>query len=401
MPSDLNSRLRSTAARLGARLSTAAATERTQPAQLPRFNQRVHILVEVPPNEDDIALTRQVVEGQGWDIRPPTRAEIPHAGHAQDYMIVEVRLFGGAWRAQEAATDAVRTVAKRHKLPLEVRYSFLTQSRHERRMRYRIIRRSGATDGIRKRFIRFWRFTTSRHTVHMPAQLTRQEIERELEHTDLGNLAFSAQEHELWPPPPEDQEEARARSQPARTAQNFLGGLALCTAMTTGYFLDSASGFTLIAALAVLAAVAAFLATVRWDFDFGPKSGLVNGIAAGTLSACGGWLLARNQPDFPLHVTASLILLAVLAMAVFPGLYFALQQTWLSRNIGLVSTIATPAAAFLVARTGRLMHASYLDGFDIPAGQVRSGGDIWIYLAAAEPLGIATILIMVIFSVYG
>ncbi|MFJ9912947.1 hypothetical protein [Actinacidiphila glaucinigra] len=313
------------------------------------FNQRVRLLVEAVDQADELALAQGLMEARGWAVRRAGREDAPAtADGGRVALVVEVRLSGSRRRAEKAACGAVERLARTHQLALWVRDAALVMRPDDPRTEYRVIRRPGAGTGRRDRLARWWAACGGRgahRLLRLPAGLTREAVERELAERPLGGRTFTSEAYELRPAPPETEAAATA----AATA---------------------AAGRRTAARVRVLPAVAV--------------------VAAALL----GWAALDG---------AGLLWWPLTAAALFcaPGVYFALRDSWFSRNAVWLVPLALPVGWSLVTWLGRLMQAFYLDRFGIPSGSVRSAGDLWRYAAAAEPLGLALGFVLFFTAVAG
>ncbi|MFF7211490.1 hypothetical protein ACFZAU_13270 [Streptomyces sp. NPDC008238] len=315
------------------------------------FNQRVRLLVEAVDHPDELALAQGLMEARGWTVRRAAREDAPAtAGGGRVALVVEVRLGGSRWRAERAACGAVERLARTHQLGLWVRDVALLLRPDDPRTEYHVVRRPGTGTGPRDRLGR-WRAALGGRGAHrllrLPAGLTREAVEREVAERPLGGAAFTTEAFELRPAPPET-EEAAARAAAGAAARAGRG----------------ASRAVPRAAVAVAAA------------------------------ALLGWAAAEAGAG-PLWWPA------VVAPFCAPGVYFALRDSWFSRNAVWLVPLALPVGWSMATWLGRLMQASYLDRFGVPSGSVRSAGDLWPYAAAAEPLGLALGFVLVFTTVAG
>ncbi|WP_431949305.1 hypothetical protein [Actinacidiphila sp. bgisy167] len=298
------------------------------------FNQRVRLLVEAVDQPDELALAQGLMEARGWAVRRAGREDAPATARGgRVALVVEVRLNGSPrWRAERAACGAVERLARTHQLGVWVRdAALLLRPPDDPRTEYRVIRRSGAGGGRRERLARLRAALGGRgahRLLRLPAGLTREAVERELSERPLGGSAFAAEVHELRPAPPET---AEAAAGPRRTPSRVRALPALVFAA---------------AALPAWAATGAGTGLLWWSLT-----------AAGLICA--------------------------------PGVYYALRDSWFSRNAVWLVPLALPLGWSLVTWLGRLMQSAYLERFGIPSGSVRSAGGLWPYAAAAEPLGLA------------
>ncbi|MDX3353270.1 hypothetical protein PV703_08035 [Streptomyces sp. ME01-24h] len=309
------------------------------------FNQRVRLLVEAVDQPDELALAQGLMEARGWAVRRAGREDAPAtAGGGRVALVVEVRLSGSRWRAERAACGAVERLARTHQLGVWVRDAALLLRPDEPRTEYRVIRRPGAGAGWRDRLARWWAACGGRgahRLLRLPDGLGREAAEREISERLLGGVPFTTDAYELRPAPPETNEAAAGERRS------------------------------------------------------GPRVRTLPGVAAATTAALLGWATAEADAG-PLWwpLTAAVLLCA-------PGVYFALRDSWFSRNAVWLAPLALPVGWSLVTWLGRLMQASYLDRFGIPSGFVRTTGDVWPYAAAAEPLGLALAFVLFFTSVTG
>lgn len=285
------------------------------------------------------------MEARGWAVRRAGREDAPAtADGGRVALVVEVRLSGSRRRAEKAACGAVERLARTHQLALWVRDAALLLRPDDPRTEYRVIRRPGAGTGWRDRLARWWAACGGRgahRLLRVPGGLTREAVERELAERPLGGRTFTSEAYELRPAPPETEEEATA-VEGRRTASRVrvLPGAAVAAAAVLGWAALDGTG-------------------LLW------------------------WPL-----------TAAALFCA-------PGVYFALRDSWFSRNAVWLVPLALPVGWSLVTWLGRLMQALYLDRFGIPSGSVRSAGDLWPYAAAAEPLGLALGFVLFFTAVAG
>ncbi|SNT27470.1 hypothetical protein [Actinacidiphila glaucinigra] len=309
------------------------------------FNQRVRLLVEAVDQADELALAQGLMEARGWAVRRAGREDAPAtADGGRVALVVEVRLSGSRRRAEKAACGAVERLARTHQLALWVRDAALLLRPDDPRTEYRVIRRPGAGTGWRDRLARWWAACGGRgahRLLRLPGGLTREAVERELTERPLGGLTFASDAYELRPAPPETEEEATAAAgRRASSRVRVLPGAA-------------------VAAAAVL-----------------------------------GWTALDGRGLLWWPLTAAALFCA-------PGVYFALRDSWFSRNAVWLVPLALPVGWSLVTWLGRLMQAFYLDRFGVPSGSVRSAGDLWPYAAAAEPLGLALGFVLFFTAVAG
>ncbi|MDX3237795.1 hypothetical protein PV392_19355 [Streptomyces sp. ME03-5709C] len=311
------------------------------------FNQRVRLLVEAVDQPDELALAQGLMEARGWAVRRAGREDAPATAEGgRVALVVEVRLSGSRWRAERAACGAVERLARTHQLGVWVRDAALLLRPDDPRTEYRVIRRPGTGTGWRDRLARWWAACGGRgahRLLRLPGGLSREAAERELSERPLGGVPFTPGAYELRPAPPEASEAAAA-------AGRRRGGSRVRT---------------------------------------------LPGAAIATTAALLGWATAKADAGllwWPLTA-------AVLCCA--PGVYFALRDSWFSRNAVWLVPLALPVGWSLVTWLGRLMQASYLDRFGIPSGSVRTAGDVWPYAAAAEPLGLALAFVLFFTSVTG
>jgi hypothetical protein len=311
------------------------------------FNQRVRLLVEAVDQPDELALAQGLMETRGWTVRRAGREDSPvTAGGSRVALVVEVRLNGSRWRAEKAACGAVERLARTHQLGLWVRDAALLARPDDPRTQYRVIRRPGDGTSWRSRLARWWAACGGRgahRLLRLPNGLTREAIERELTERPLGGNEFTAETYELRPAPPETDQEATVR------ARRRL-----------------------------------------------PRVWMVPAAAGLVAAAVGGQALPG-----PPGTAVAVPVLAALALLCAPGVYFALRDSWFSRNAVWLIPLALPVGWSLVTWLGRLMQAFYLGWFGIPSSSVRSTEDLWRFAAAAEPLGLALAFVLFLTAVTG
>ncbi|MFI9344631.1 hypothetical protein ACIG0D_25700 [Streptomyces sp. NPDC052773] len=378
------------------------------PAALGPFNRRVRLVVEVLDDPDELELARGVFGAQGWGVRPVEERDgvTPHDGYAG--LIVEVPLRSSRWTARSTASEQVRSLAARRKIDAWVREAQLVPPRPEGpSTTYHVHRKvPEGTGPILRWLAEHWIAVGGwdlHHTLHLRGTYSEEQRAQALEELRgrrLGGVPFDPERHDIRRsigPRPRDRSDDRQ------------GRLLVFVPVGAALLVGFACGIT----LAVLTTPWRFLALAapasicwpvgRWMTGNEPRPWLVR-LGCGVFfvgSTCViAYFWAGAQPG---SLSTQLRWLGVTLLIGFTlfGLWYALSDSWFSRNVQWFLPVLAAPVPFVLPWAGSFLHAVYLeDFFGIPADTVHVAF-YWQYAVALRPLGVAVACVLVLIALAG
>ncbi|NGO13408.1 hypothetical protein G5C60_38895 [Streptomyces sp. HC44] len=367
------------------------------------FNRRIEVLLAVVDTPGETDLATQLLEAQGWAVRPWEGSDPDTIGAGRHGLLVEVRLYGARLGAVRAAVSEIERLAQRHQAGMWVVEAVLVE--HEldcdHRTRYHVREQDDATATLPFSLRALRRSLTSLRIVIRPGRPNLDLVSERLEQGAFTGRPFDPRGHQLIAPtgmegrdvdaPPRD-----TGTSAWRIALPLVAGLLL--ALTSGFALVAFEGFFLL--LPIVVAGLLVWPVGRTVIGTGERRPLRLQLAWGALAVgmmtAFGLVLALTVPgtaEAAVVVTFAVTGLATLVF-VLHGLAYALVHSWFSRNANWAVPALVPALALTLPWFGGLLHTMYLGAFGIP-GDGAPVSLYWRYVASLLPLGVA--LVMTVF----
>ncbi|MFJ3303665.1 hypothetical protein ACIPSA_11150 [Streptomyces sp. NPDC086549] len=360
------------------------------------FNRRVRLVVEVRDERDELELATGVFAAQGWRVRPARDGEAVGADDGYTGLIVEVPLRGSRLTARSAARERLTSLAARRKIDVWVREAKLVRPKPaEPNTTYHVHHKvpDGASPALR-RLVEHWIAVGGwdlHHTLHLRGEYSEEQRDRvlgELERRNIGGPPFDPEVHDIRMsigPRPRDRS-----ADPRRKAILIaVVGVVVLVSLACGVVIGALTTPWRFLALAWPLGMCWPVGT--WVSANAPRPWLVRlamGVAlVGSLTVF-GFFWAGSQPVGLSRQFAGVLLTLLIGFTAF-GLWYALSESWFSRNMQWFLPVLAAPLPFALPWAGSFLHAMYLEErFGIPADSVHVAF-YWQYAIALRPLGLA------------
>ncbi|MEU5537353.1 hypothetical protein [Streptomyces sp. NPDC020362] len=360
------------------------------------FNRRVRLVVEVREDHDELELATGVFHAQGWRVRPARDSDAISADDGYAALLVEVPLRGSRLTARSMACERLTTLAARRKLDVRVREAKLIRPKPEApNTTYHVHHRvpDGAGPVLRW-LLEHWIAVGGwdvRHTLHLRGEYTeeqRDQARAELAQRNLGGAPFDPDAHDI-----RRSIGPRARYQSADPRRRAIViaaiGVVVAVSLACGVVLGALTTPWRLLALAWPLGMCWPVGT--WVSANEPRPRLVRlgiGVAVVWGLTAVGALWAGAQDAGAAGQLAGIGTTAGLGFVVF-GLWYALSESWFSRNMQWFLPVLAAPLPFVMPWVGSFLHAMYLeDFFGVPADSVHVAF-YWQYVVALRPLATA------------
>ncbi|WP_336112448.1 hypothetical protein [Streptomyces sp. PTD9-10] len=372
------------------------------------FNRRVRLVVEVRDDHDELELAESVFAAQGWRVRPARDGDAVSADAGYSALIVEVPLRGSRLTARSMACEQVTTLAARRKLDVWVREAKLVRPKPaEPNTTYHVHHKvpDGASPALRW-LAEHWIAVGGwdlRHTLHLRGEYTEEQRDRalaELGGRNLGGAPFDPDAHDIRRaigPRPRDGSADRHR----KALQFAVIGVVVLVSLACGIVLGASSTPWRFLALSWPLGMCWPVGT--WVSANEPRPWLVRlgiGVALVWGLTAFGFIWGDSQPAGLSGQFAGILLTLLLGFTVF-GLWYALSESWFSRNMQWFLPVLAAPLPFVLPWAGSYLHSMYLEErFGIPADSVHVAF-YWQYAVALRPLGLALACSLVLVALGG
>ncbi|MFF4576075.1 hypothetical protein [Streptomyces sp. NPDC001410] len=360
------------------------------------FNRRVRLAVEVRDDRDELELAESVFAAQGWRVRPARDGDAVGADDGYSALIVEVPLRGSRLTARSMACEQVTTLAARRKLDVWVREAKLVRPKPaEPNTTYHVHHKvpDGVSPALRW-LAEHWIAVGGwdlRHTLHLRGEHTEEQRDQalaELGQRNIGGAPFDPDVHDI-----RKSIGPRGRYQSAdprrKAIMSAVIGAVVIVSLACGMVLGAFATPWRLLALAWPLGTCWPVGT--WVSANEPRPWLVRLAIGVTLVWCltaFGFLWADSQPAGLSKQFAGVLLTLLMGFTIF-GLWYALSESWFSRNMQWFLPVLAAPLPFVLPWVGSFLHAMYLeDFFGIPADTVHVAF-YWQYVVAFRPLATA------------
>ncbi|MEY9995251.1 MFS family permease [Streptomyces sp. V4I8] len=372
------------------------------------FNRRVRLVVEVRDDQDELELATGVFGAQGWGVRPARDGDSVTVEEGYAGLVVEIPVHGSRWTARSTAVEQLTAVAKRRKLDLWVRESKLIPPKSvDQHTIYHVHRRvPGDASPVVRWLAEHWVAVGGldvRHTLQLRGAYSdeqREQVLAELAARNLGGPPFDPDAHDIRRAigPRAGTGSTEAHRDPATIA---LACLVVLVSVACGIVLAAFTSPWRLLATAVPAALCRPVGA--WVTSNEPRPKLVRlgcgAVITGGLTVI-SFLWADAQDTGAAGLLAGFGTTLGIGLTVF-GLWYALSESWFSRNVQWFLPVLAAPLPFVVPWVGSFLHAVYLeDYFGIPAGTVHVGF-YWQYAVAFKPLATTTACLLVLVALAG
>ncbi|MFE0513696.1 hypothetical protein [Streptomyces sp. NPDC058964] len=372
------------------------------------FNRRVRLVVEVRDENDELELATSVFTAQGWRVRPARTGDAVGTDDGYTGLIVEVPLRGSRLTARSTACERLTSLAARRKIDVWVREAKLIRPKPaEPNTTYHVHHKVPDGAGPALRWLaEHWIAVGGwdlRHTLHLRGEYSEEQRDRalaELERRNIGGAPFDPDVHDIRTsigPRPRDRS-----ADPRRGAILIAGvGAVVLVSLACGMVLGA---LTTPWRFLVLAWPAGMSWPVgKWVSANEPRPWLVRlGIGCALVGGLTvfGFFWAGAQPASLSRQLAGVLLTLLFGFTVL-GLWYALSESWFSRNMQWFLPVLAAPLPFVLPWAGSFLHAIYLeDRFGVPADSVHVAF-YWQYAVALRPLGLAVAFSLLLVAMGG
>ncbi|WP_175439214.1 hypothetical protein [Streptomyces vilmorinianum] len=393
------------------------------PLPVEPFNRRVEVLVAVIDSPDETGLSTQLLEAQGWSVRPwvPGDGEGDALGSGRRGLLVEVRLHGARFGAVQAAVSEIEGLARRHQAGMWVVDATLIE--HELAVDHRTVfhayrsRQASSAVGTEEpgsgSRVLAWRtlfgMVTTVRIVKQAGHPSLEAVAVRLGRGALTGRPYDSEALQLRIPVGMEGRGLDAPP-PELAVPTWRVVLPLLSYLLAAVACGFAAGVTdgpyvippILISCALVWPVGRELTRRREARPLAVQLAW-GAIAAGPLAAS-GYLLSVVSPATPAEAARmalyAVVGLAMLALVLY-GLAYAFVHSWLSRNANWAVPALVPALALSLPWFGGLLHTMYLRyGFGIPSEAIHVSV-YWSYATSLKPVGIAVGLALLVLSFAG